>query len=49
VGVPLFEPFLNWLYQQDLTDLEKLPALVEFTFEEAPPALHGYRREGAGS
>jgi len=41
---PLFEPFLEWLYQQDLTDLSKLPRLVEFPNAEF--ALHGYRRTG---
>lgn len=24
---PLFEPFLAWLYKQDLTDIRKLPTL----------------------
>src|SRR5260370_36921520 len=28
---PLFEPFLTWLYKQDLSDLTKLPAQDEFT------------------
>jgi hypothetical protein len=41
---PLFEPFLEWLYQQDLTDLEALPAHVNLP--EAPGGLHGYRRQG---
>lgn len=44
---PLFEPFLDWLYRQDLTDIEKLPARVGFTSEEAPFAQYGYRREGS--
>lgn len=43
---PMFEPFLNWLYKQDLADLDKLPALVNFTLEEAGAAMHGYRRGG---
>jgi hypothetical protein len=43
---PMFEPFLKWLYAQDLQDLTKLPSLVEFTMEEAPPSMTGYRREG---
>jgi hypothetical protein len=43
---PLFEPFLSWLYKQDLTDLDKLPAKVEFTEKEAEFALAGYRRKG---
>ena len=28
---PLFEPFLAWLYKQDLSDLDALPAVVEIT------------------
>lgn len=43
---PLFEPFLVWLYRQDLTDLEALPASVDFTQEEAPFSFRGHRREG---
>lgn len=41
---PLFEPFLAWLYRQDLSDLEALPELVELP--GAPAALYGYRRPG---
>jgi hypothetical protein len=41
---PLFEPFLAWLYQQDLRDLEKLPRMVELP--DAPFSWHGYRRAG---
>lgn len=41
---PMFEPFLEWLYKQDLTDLDTLPALVELP--EAEFALAGYRRPG---
>ena len=40
---PLFEPFLTWLYQQDLTDLNALPDVVEIAAESA---LYGYRRQG---
>jgi hypothetical protein len=40
---PLFEPFVKWLYTQDLTYLGTLPALVEL---EAEPAFAGYRRPG---
>lgn len=43
---PLFEPFLTWLYKQDLTDLDKLPSKIEFTHEEAPCDYAGYRRPG---
>ena len=42
----LYEPFLKWLYRQDLSDLDALPDKVEFTMEEAPFGLSGYRREG---
>jgi hypothetical protein len=41
---PLFEPFLAWLYQQDVTDLEALPAMVTLT--DAPFEMQGYRRQG---
>jgi hypothetical protein len=41
---PLFEPFLTWLYQQDLTDLQALPARVQIA--DPVSALHGYRRPG---
>lgn len=40
----LFEAFLEWLYQQDLRDLEALPALVELP--DVSPAFSGYRRAG---
>jgi hypothetical protein len=46
---PLFEPFLEWLYKQDLSDLDTLPAVVELP--NAENAMRGYRRpgpEGAG-
>lgn len=41
---PLYEPFLTWLYEQDLTDIDKLPDLVNLPL--APGALYGYRRQG---
>lgn len=41
---PLYEPFLGWLYQQDLTDLGKLPAVLDL--EDAPFDFRGYRRNG---
>jgi hypothetical protein len=41
---PMFEPFLEWLYQQDLTDLDKLPAVVELP--GVPGEMSGYRRPG---
>ena len=43
---PLFEPFLKWLYQQDVSDLEKLPDLVNLG--DVPTAMFGYRRDGTG-
>ncbi len=42
---PMFEPFLTWLYQQDLSDLDKLPALVTLP-AGTETAMAGYRREG---
>ena len=42
---PLFEPFLGWLYKQDLKDITALPRTVELPF--APFAMHGYRRPGS--
>lgn len=41
---PMFEPFLEWLYGQDLADLDALPTLVELP--DAPGAFAGYRRPG---
>jgi hypothetical protein len=41
---PLFEPFLTWVYVQDLTDLDKLPSMVELPGAES--AIYGYRRPG---
>lgn len=38
---PLFEPFLTWLYTQDVSDIDKLPSHVEL---DAPFAFAGYRR-----
>lgn len=43
---PLFEPFLTWLYVQDLSDLDKLPAHIDLP--NAPFDMQGYRRQGAG-
>ena len=40
---PMFEPFLIWLYEQDLTDLDKLPSLVEI--KDPRSALAGHRRK----
>lgn len=39
---PMFEPFLEWLYKQDLTDLEALPSVVNLG--KVPTALKGHRR-----
>jgi hypothetical protein len=41
---PMFKPFLEWLYQQDLSDLDKLPKHVDLP--EAEFMLSGYRRQG---
>lgn len=41
---PLFEPFLQWLYQQDVRNLDALPSLVQLP--DAEFAFAGYRREG---
>lgn len=41
---PMFEPFLTWLYQQDLTDLNALPSMVNLG--DVPTAMAGYRRTG---
>lgn len=41
---PLFEPFLEWLYRQDLSDISKLPGIVKLP--KAASALYGYRRPG---
>lgn len=42
---PMAEPFLVWLYQQDLTDITALPSYVELP--DAPFAVAGYRRGGS--
>jgi hypothetical protein len=41
---PLFEPFLAWLYLQDLRDLNALPSLVHLP--DVPFDFAGYRRAG---
>jgi len=41
---PMYEPFLEWLYGQDLNDLSALPGHVDLP--NAPFAMAGYRREG---
>jgi hypothetical protein len=45
---PMFLPFLEWLYQQDCSDLDALPAMIEIPPEVARKheALSGYRRAG---
>ena len=42
---PLFEPFLTWLYLQDLSRIDELPQLVEL---DVPLEFAGYRRPGPG-
>jgi hypothetical protein len=41
---PLFEPFLTWLYAQDVSDLDALPAHVDLP--DAEFQFSGYRRSG---
>lgn len=41
---PMYEPFLEWLYVQNLADLDALPSVVELP--DAEPAFAGYRRLG---
>jgi hypothetical protein len=41
---PMFEPFLIWLYTQNLRDLATLPNVVHLS--DAPSAMWGYRRPG---
>jgi len=41
---PLYEPFLTWLYKQDLSDLAKLPDLVDLP--DAEFIFQGHRRAG---
>lgn len=41
---PMYEPFLEWLYRQDLSDLGKLPAFLDL--KDAPFEWRGYRRPG---
>jgi hypothetical protein len=43
----LFEPFLEWLFAQDLSDLRKLPRAVDLP--DAEPAWSGYRRTRSGA
>ena len=43
---PLFEPFLTWLYQQDLSDIAALPPHIDLP--DAPFSFRGYRRPGPG-
>lgn len=43
---PLFEPFLAWLYEQDLSDLDQLPDHVDLP--DVPFRWRGHRRSGPG-
>jgi hypothetical protein len=43
---PMYEPFLTWLYRQDLTDITALPSLVELSEKDAPSSMAGHRRRG---
>jgi len=42
----LFEPFLSWLYQQDVSDISKLPSLVDLG--STVTGIYGYRRNRGG-
>jgi hypothetical protein len=44
---PMFEPFLTWLYQQDISNFDTLPAHIDLP--DAEFSLHGYRRGGANA
>lgn len=41
---PMFSPFLEWLYLQDVSDLSALPSFLDLPNAEF--ALSGYRRKG---
>lgn len=43
----LYEAFLTWLYKQDLSDISKLPALIDLG--ETTTGLYGYRRNRGGT
>jgi hypothetical protein len=46
---PMYEPFMEWLYTQDLSDIKVLPHLVTLGPEaDKHCAMQGYRREGRG-
>ncbi len=42
---PMAEKFLEWLYTQDLTDLDNLPGVVQIA--DPTTSLYGYRRPGS--
>jgi hypothetical protein len=42
---PMFEPWLEWFYEQDMSDIGKLPRVLHLP--DADAALYGYRRPGA--
>lgn len=42
---PMFEPFLKWLYNQDLSNVELLPPVVQI--DDPTSDLYGYRHLGA--
>lgn len=44
---PMAEPFLEWLYQQDVSDFSKLPRFIELDpSSNAHCSFQGYRRPG---
>jgi len=44
---PMYEPFLEWLYKQDLTNLDNLPSSLNLP--DAEFSFAGYRRKGPKS
>ncbi len=43
---PMFPRFLEWLYEQDLSDLDALPSVVEFGHDEISFDFQGQRYPG---
>lgn len=42
----LYEPLLEWLYQNYKGDIDEIPSYIEI---DAPAGLYGYRRSGTGN
>jgi hypothetical protein len=41
---PMFEPWLEWFYKQDMSNIASLPRVLHLP--DAPAAIYGYRRQG---